>query len=459
MEKMKISELADLCGGTLVAGDPALEIPGLSTDSRVIEEGYIFLALKGENFNGHTFAESALARGASGIIGQSDEVQRLKEGGNRRKGLIAVDETLAALHRLALAYRSKFDMPLVAITGSCGKTTTKDMLASILKENLKTVKTEGNLNNLIGAPLMLLRLDSETEAAVIEIASNAPGEIECLSRILSPTAAIITNIGPVHLEGFGTIEGVFKEKSAVLEHIRSGGFAVINNEDIGPEYISSIFEGKTITFGQDESADYFASEIRQDMKAGTEFLLNGEDSVRIPILGTHNVHNALAAIAAAKEFGIDIDTIREGLRDFPATAMRMETHAYKGATVINDAYNANPRAMRASISTIMAMPAERKILALGDMLELGAQSAVEHRSLGHYAGLSDPDQLYLVGEFKEECREGALKAGMQPERIHCCADVEEVGISLKYTLRPGDLVLLKGSRGIRMEDALQQLKE
>jgi len=456
---MTISELADLCGGNLVAGDPAREIPGLSTDSRAIEKGQIFLALKGEHFDGHRFAESALDKGASGIIGQSDELEKLAERVNRQTGLIAVDETLAALHRLALGYRSKFDMPLVAITGSCGKTITKDMLGSILGKTLRTVKTEGNLNNLIGAPLMLLQLASETEAAVIEIASNAPGEIECLSRILSPTAAIITNIGPVHLEGFGTIDGVFREKCSVLPHIRSAGFVVVNKEDMTPEQIDPIFKGKIITFGQEESADFFAGEIRQDIKAGTEFLLNNKEPIRIPILGTHNVHNALAAIAAATELGIDIDTIREGLREFPATAMRMEIQEYKGATIINDAYNANPRAMRASISTVMAMPAERRILVLGDMLELGTYSAVEHRSLGHYAGLSGPDQLYLVGDFKDESREGALEAGMQSERIHCCNDVEDIGTSLKYTLHSGDLVLLKGSRGMRMEDALQPLKE
>jgi len=459
LDKLKISELAELCGGILLAGDAAAEARGVSIDSRTLREGEIFLALKGERFNGHDFAGAALENGAACIIGQRSGLEALAGDSARMAAFIAADEPLDALHRLARNYRRRFDIPLVAITGSCGKTTTKDMLAAILGKTRRVVATEGNLNNLIGAPLMLLRMDSDTEVAALEIASNAPGEIDTLAEILSPTAGIITNIAPVHLEGFGTIDGVFAEKSSMITHIRDGGFLVVHADDVPTERVRPMFDGEIITFGMNDAADYFAIDIKQDIETGSQFLLNGEHALAIPIVGEHNVLNALAAAAAAERLGADIDSICAGLEEFATSGMRMQVLRHRGATIINDAYNANPRAMHEAIATILNAPAQRRILALGDMLELGDGARSEHSSLGKHVGGSGIDLLYVCGEFAGDVAAGAVEAGMQAERVYRCEDAEEIATSLKYILRDGDLLLVKGSRGMRMERVVDLIIE
>lgn len=459
MDKLTIGELAGLCNGNLVTGDPGASALGVSIDSRTIQSGQAFLAIEGERFNGHDFVMAALEKGAACVVGSRPKLERMVDADSQSACLIGVDEPLDALQRLAQNYRKKFEIPLVAVAGSCGKTTTKDMLAAMLAQTRDVVATEGNLNNLIGAPLMLLRMGSNTEVAVLEIASNAPGEINRLARILSPTAGIITNIGPVHLEGFGTIEGVFKEKSSMIPHIRPGGFVVIYDEDVPPERVRAMFDGEIVTFGLKERADFFAADIRQDIDTGTRFLLNGEYEISIPILGEHNVLNAIAAIAAATRLGADMGAIRAVLEKFSASAMRMELSEYRGASIINDAYNANPRAMRESIATILKASAARKILALGDMLELGTQAVTAHRSLGQYIGRAGIDLLYTYGEFGGEVVDGAIEAGMQAERAYRCESAEEIATSLKYLLREGDLLLVKGSRGMRMERVIELILE
>ncbi|MBI5117026.1 UDP-N-acetylmuramoyl-tripeptide--D-alanyl-D-alanine ligase [Candidatus Poribacteria bacterium] len=457
MEKMTISESACLFGGNLLSGDPSRKVSGVSTDSRAVGKGELFLALKGDRFDGHDFAEAALNRGAEGVVGESGRLMELTGRVNGRACLIAVSDTLSALHSFARGYRSRFDIPLVAVTGSCGKTTTKDMLGAILSRTRETVATEGNLNNLIGAPLTLLRIGAGTQAAVIEIATNAPGEIGRLARTVSPTAGIITNIGPVHLEGLGSIEGVFNEKCSLVPNISPSGFLVIHEEDIPADRVRSMFGGAIVTFGLRESADFHAAQIRQEAGMGSSFLLNGKDTIRIPVVGEHNVVNALAAIAAAVQLGVSIDDIRSGLAGFSSGGMRMEFLRFRGATIINDAYNANPRAMRESISTVMAMPARRRILVIGDMLELGEYAHDAHHSLGQYIGQEKPDLLYVRGEHSPEVRDGALESGMQPERVYCCAGAGEIAASLRYILGPDDLLLVKGSRGMRMEEVIEIL--
>jgi UDP-N-acetylmuramoyl-tripeptide--D-alanyl-D-alanine ligase len=454
---MTISESADLFGGRLMSGDPSGEISGVSADSRAVGKGELFLALRGDRFDGHDFAEAALNKGAAGVVGETGRLTELAGRVNGRAGLIAVGDTLSALHTFARGYRSRFNIPLVAVTGSCGKTTTKDMLAAILSETRETVKTEGNLNNLIGAPLMLLRIGARTQAAVIEIATNAPGEIGRLAQTVSPTAGIITNIGPVHLEGLGSIEGVFNEKCSLIPNISSSGFLVIHEEDIPADRVRAMFGGAIVTFGLRESADFHATQIQQEADTGSTFLLNGKDPVRIPVVGEHNVVNALAAIAAAVQLGMSIDGIRSGLARFSSGGMRMELLKFRGSTIINDAYNANPRAMRESISTVMAMSANRRILVIGDMLELGEYARDAHHSLGQYIGQGKPDLLYLRGEHSAEVRDGALEGGMQAERVYCCAGAGEIAASLKYILGPDDLLLVKGSRGMRMEEVIEIL--
>jgi UDP-N-acetylmuramoyl-tripeptide--D-alanyl-D-alanine ligase len=425
---MTTGELAEMCGGALVAGDPARVTQGVSIDSRTIEKDEFFLAIEGHRFNGHDFAEIAVEQGAAGVIGRPGKLADLAARLARPAGLIEVGDPLAALHELARSYRAKFDIPIVAVAGSCGKTTTKDMLASILGQTKSVVATQGNLNNFVGVPLTLLRIGAGAEAAVLEIASNAPGEIERLAWVIAPTAGIITNIGPVHLEGFGDMEGVFKEKSSLAPHVSSEGFLV-------------------------------ATDIKQEIGGGAEFTLNGAKTLRIPLVGAHNVLNALAAIAAATRLGVEPDLIRAGLERFSAQPMRMEVSRYRGAAIVNDAYNANPRAMREAISTVTDAPAKRKILALGDMLELGEFSVVAHRSLGQFIARAGVDLLYACGEFAGEIVVGAMEAGMQAERVLRCDGPDEIAASLKYILGDGDILLVKGSRGMRMERIVQLLSE
>jgi UDP-N-acetylmuramoyl-tripeptide--D-alanyl-D-alanine ligase len=454
---MTLTDLAALCGGTLLRGDPSTAVGGISIDSRTVRKGELFLALVGERFDGHDFAKAALSRGAAGIIGTRGRLLDLAQTVDNGAGLIGVDDTLAALHSLASGYRARFRIPLIAVTGSCGKTTTKDMLAAILARTRKTLKTEGNLNNLIGAPLMLLRLDRTVEAGVIEIASNAPGEIGTLARILAPTGGVITNVGPVHLEGLGSIDGVFAEKRSLIPHISRDGFLVIG-EGIQTKRVCGIFEGKIITFGARKS-DFRATRIRQSIKEGTEFLLNGKEPIRIPIPGAHNVRNALAAIAAATQLGAGIDSIREALAGVTPGNMRMQTLTIRGVTIVNDAYNANPLSMRESIATVTAMPAARRVLVLGGMLELGEYAREEHRLLGRYIGPLKVDLVCLKGEFSPAIVEGAIEGGMREERLRICADAKEIADSLRGFLRAGDLVLVKGSRGMRMEEVIRLLQE
>jgi UDP-N-acetylmuramoyl-tripeptide--D-alanyl-D-alanine ligase len=270
---------------------------------------------------------------------------------------------------------------------------------------------------------------------------------------------IITNIGPVHLEGFGTIKGVFREKISLIPHIRSGGTLVIHQEDVPEDRIASTFDGTLVTFGFKESADFYAVGIEQDINRGTEFLINGKEKLLIPVLGEHNVLNALAALAAAKQLGASMGAIAQGLATFSASAMRMQICKYHGATILNDAYNANPRAMREAILTAVSIPAERRIFAFGDMLELGEHAHEAHFSLGRHIGGVNPDFLFLVGTFSDDVRDGALEAGMQPDRLYCCNDTGEIATSLRTLLRTGDLLLVKGSRGMRMENVIQRLIE
>lgn len=456
---MSVGEIARLAGGKLLCGDARTIADGISTDSRSLRAGHVFLALKGDRFDGHDFLKEALQKSAAGVIGEADKLSDMTRAADSRAALITVGDTLSALHTLARNYRSKFDIPIVAVTGSCGKTTTKDMLASILSQFRTTLKTEGNLNNFIGTPLMLLRMDSTTQAAVLEIASNAPGEIRKLAEVVQPTAGIITNIAAAHLEGLGSLEGVLEEKCSLLPFISPSGFLVTNREEVPLERARSMFSGKIITVGAREPADFYATDVRQDLRAGVVFRLNGKEMIRLPIAGMHNVMNALAAIAAAVQLGVDPETLQKGLDAFSPASMRMQICACRGATIINDAYNANPRAMRESISTVLSMQAERRILVLGDMLELGKYSRDEHRLLGRYVADTKTDLLYLRGEFAGQVEEGALEGGMQAERIYRCETPDEIAASLKYILRPGDLVLVKGSRGMQMEKVVQHLSE
>ncbi|MDC4224887.1 MAG: UDP-N-acetylmuramoyl-tripeptide--D-alanyl-D-alanine ligase [Candidatus Manganitrophus sp.] len=384
-----------------------------------------------------------------------------------------MDDPLAALQALATWHRMRFDVPLIGVTGSNGKTTTKEMIAAILSRRGPVLKTEGNLNNHLGLPLSLLRLDAAHRAAVLEIGISLKGEMRRLCEIARPTVGLITNIGPAHLEFLGSLEGVAEEKGSLFEAVRSGGTAVINLNDPHLSSWEKRFSNNLgnkapaeWTFALDAPADVTATEIRPE---GSEigFLLTlrrtGEAGrILLATSGRHQVANALGAAAVACALGYRLEEIREGLAAFRPVALRAEVLAADGKTILLDAYNANPASMKAALEMLAAFPrregaASRKIALLGDMLELGTFSAAAHRETGAAAAQNGIDLLIAVGQWAGAMAEGARQAGMAGEKMAAYADLPSLQKEFLTSIRKGDVLLIKGSRGMRMETVLPWL--
>jgi UDP-N-acetylmuramoyl-tripeptide--D-alanyl-D-alanine ligase len=468
-------------------GNASAEVTGVSIDTRTIRPGDLFVAIKGPRFDGHDFVAQALDQGASGAVVSHSEF-KVREGAWRplldRHFLILVDEPLAALQTFATWRRMRFDLPLIGVTGSNGKTTTKEMIAAILSRRGAVLKTEGNLNNHIGLPLSLLRLNASHRAAVLEMGISLKGEMRRLCEIARPTIGLITNIGPAHLEFLRSLEGVAEEKGALFEAVRANGTAVINLND---PYLAPWEKRLSMkwTFAIDAPADVTATEVRPEMvaalpvlenvgathasplqKAGIGFLLTlhrtGEAGrVHLATPGRHQVANALGAAAVAASLGYRLDEIREGLAAFRPVALRAEVLEVDGKTILLDAYNANPASMKAAIEMLAAFPrregASRKIALLGDMLELGGFSEPAHREIGESATRNGIDLLIAVGRWAGAMAEGARQAGMSDEKIWAYADLPSLQKEFLSYLRKGDLLLIKGSRGMRMETVLPWL--
>lgn len=449
-------------------GDASSEVSGASIDTRTIRPGDLFVAIKGPRFDGHDFVAAALERGASGaVVSGSEWVLRERAWGPflDRHFLILVEDPLAALQSLATWHRMRFDLPLIGVTGSNGKTTTKEMIAAILSRRGPVLKTEGNLNNHLGLPLSLLRLDAAHRAAVLEIGISLKGEMRRLCEIARPTVGLITNIGPAHLEFLGSLEGVAEEKGALFEAVRAGGTAVINLND---PHLSSWEKrlSNRWTFAMDAPADVTATEIRPEA-SGIGFLLTlhrtGEAGrILLATSGRHQVANALGAAAVACALGYRLEEIREGLAAFRPVALRAEVLAADGKTILLDAYNANPASMKAALEMLAAFPrregaASRKIALLGDMLELGTFSASAHRETGAAAAQNGIDLLIAVGQWAGAMAEGARRAGMAGEKVAAYADLASLQKEFLTYIRKGDVLLIKGSRGMRMETVLPWL--
>jgi len=468
-----VAELLAATGGVLRAGAVA-EASGVSTDSRTLARGELFVALAGPReqpvrtvLDGHRFLGDALRRGAWGVLVEEQALQREEVAREVAawpgRAVIAVPDSLAALGDLAAYHRRRMPARVVGITGSNGKTTTKEMTATIAAERWRVLRSEGNLNNLVGLPLTLLGLEPGDEVAVVELGMSHAGEIRRLAAIAAPQVGVVTNIGPVHLEGVGNLEGVAAAKSEILEGIAPGGTAVLNADDPATPALAARWSGRLVTFGLGATADVRAEEI-ETAPHGTDFtlvLVDGERSrVRLPWIGEHNVRNALAAAAAAWCLGADGSQIRAGLEKARPAPMRFEIGTIPpGVTVVNDAYNANPASMRAALAAFSRLPvAGRRALVLGDMLELGAAATAEHRELGRAAAAAAPALLLAVGAFATEVAAGARTAGLSPAAIATAPDAEAAAALLAAWLRPGDLLLLKGSRGVRLERVLERLR-
>jgi UDP-N-acetylmuramoyl-tripeptide--D-alanyl-D-alanine ligase len=456
-------EVLETTGGTLMRGDAHRTFRALGTDSRApLPEG-LFIPLRGDRFDGHDFLLAAVEGGASGI---------LLEKGMKGKGdgvpdgiaVIRVQDTLRALGDLARHWRRKFTLPVAAVTGSSGKTTTKEMLAAIAGITKRVLKTEGTRNNLVGLPLTLLELREDHELAVVEFGTNHPGEIARLTAIAEPDLGIITNTGTAHLEGLGSLKAIQAEKADLFVFMKQTGVAIINLDDEAAGMLGRRWSGKTVTFGLGKGgrADVMAEGVVPQGAAGTAFTLKLPDRtvrVRLPAPGVHNVANALAAAAAAAALGCDADLIRRGLEAFRPAPRRMEIHPLgNGAYLIDDTYNANPASVQEAMKTLADLRGEGgSLVILGDMLELGESAAEMHERVGAFAASSGVRALFTRGRYAEAVARGARREGMPPEKIHIFTGVDEILAYVRLRVKKGDWILVKGSRQAHMEEVAAEI--
>ncbi|MFH0811989.1 MAG: UDP-N-acetylmuramoyl-tripeptide--D-alanyl-D-alanine ligase [Pseudomonadota bacterium] len=456
--RLTITWLVEAIQGRLLQGGPEGGYPGISTDSRSIRPGEFFWALKGERFDGHDFLREVRDKGASGVV---IERGRAVPEMNEAMVIIEVDDTLWALGECAAHYRRLYDIPIVAVTGSNGKTTTKEMIVSILSTKRQVLKTKGNLNNLIGLPLSLLNLSPKHDVGVVELGMNRRGEIARLTEIVNPTVGVITNIGPVHLEYLKSVEAVAEAKGELFQKMSSQSTAVINNDDPMVEKMSRDFPGEKVTFGMKHPADVGAENIKSMGFEGITFDLRIREKtfpIYFPIIGEHNIMNALAAAAAVMAVGEDPEMIVRGLEHFTNLSLRQEVVTVGDTiTLINDAYNANPISMQTALKTFSQLKGSaRGIVVLGDMLELGGWSIRLHRELGKQVAQSGINHLLLLGNYASAVREGAIAGGISPECIVIGKDHQQLTDILEGLLNQGDWVLVKGSRKMEMEKIVKK---
>jgi len=449
----EIGKVAEVIGACLLQGDPGIPVSGVSTDSRSVRAGELFFALRGERHDGHDFAAQAVDRGAAGVV--VSRPLSLAAGA----GVLLVEDTLKALQTLAAWWREACRVPVVGVTGSTGKTTTKDMIAAVLGVRMPVWKTPGNLNNEIGLPLTLLGLEPGTGVAVVEMAMRGPGEIATLCDIARPTAGVVTNIGETHLERLGTVDAIARAKGELLAAIGPEGFALVHAESPYAEREAARCRGRVRYFGRRPGVDFRLVDWRPE-GYGTRFtaeVAGRAAECALPVPVEHNVLNALAAIGVGFEMGLSTDEIAEGLRRVSLSAMRLEIRPWGRGEIINDAYNANPASTRAALAVLSGLAGGRtRVAVLGDMLELGPRAEAGHREVGE-AAARHADYLVAVGDLSRYTAEGALAAGLPPERVFWCADREQAAGVLQDLLRGDELVLVKGSRGMRMEEIVARL--
>jgi UDP-N-acetylmuramoyl-tripeptide--D-alanyl-D-alanine ligase len=446
-----VGDLARDCGGTL-RGDPAIRVSGVSTDTRRLEAGRLFVAIRGATFDGHRFVSDAVARGAPAVLVCADEVDA------QGAAVIRVEDTVVALGALAKARRARFDGPVIAVTGSNGKTTTREMCASILEAaGHRTRRSPGNYNNEIGLPLSILALAEGDTALVVELGMNHPGEIDALGEIAAPTVGAITQIAPAHLGPMGSVEAIARAKGELLERIRPGGVAVLNADDARVMAQSTRFGGRVIRFGTAREAEVRADAI-ESTPEGTRFELatrGGTVGVELRAPGRHLVWNALCATAAAWAAGIRDDELLDaacaGLARFRPVPGRLTlSRTPEGVTILDDSYNANPISVEAALRALAEVQgAARRIAVLGDMLELGPESPSLHARTGEAAARSGVDLLVAVGDQSRETASAARRGGI--EEVLEVADAKAAAALVCDRVRSDDAVLVKGSRGMRLE--------
>jgi len=434
-----------------------VSVSGVTIDSRKIEKGNLFIPFKGENVDGHRFVEDAISRGAAAALWQKDVPNPPVH-----LPILIVEDTLIALQELARNYRQQLTVKVLGITGSNGKTTTKDMVASLLGQEFKVQKTEGNFNNHIGLPLTILRLKEETEIAILEMGMSSRGEIEFLSKLAQPDAVIITNIGESHLLDLGSREAIADAKLEIILGLQNEGLIVYHGDEPLLQERLAAYDGngKLQTFGRSQQNDLYPVEITQT-SAGNTFTTNRSAlAFNLPVLGTHNVLNALASMLAAQFFGVSYEKMNDGFASLKLTNMRMElVEGTEGINIINDAYNASPTSMKAAIELISNLEGyERKILVLGDMLELGPLEEKYHYQIGSQLDEDKVDYVFTYGKLGAYMAEGAKKV-LGEERVFTFESKENIASKIKQLVRPNaTLVLVKASRGMKLEEVVTFLQ-
>ncbi len=449
MPTLTFAQLADMIGGRLIQGAETTA-SSVVIDSREVKADSVFFAIQGERLDGHQFLLQALQTARGAVV---------KDVPQTDKAIVQVDDTTEALQRLASAIRDRYEFLLIGITGSAGKTTTKEMIATLVGTERRTHKSWGNFNNQIGAPLCLDNMPDGAEVVVSEMGMNHAGEIAQIAGLMRPDVGVYTNIAPVHIEFFGTIEKIAAAKRELLENVREGGTIVINHDNEHVVRISEGFAGRKISYGIDHAADYRAANIRERGLLGTRFTLEAEGSTReldLVLPGRHNLENLLAAIATARAVGISWEGIERGVREVKPAYHRGVIIEVRGATIYDDTYNSNPYALKSALELMtQAETRGRRIAVIGDMLELGEQELDFHRESGRAIPKSI-DVVVGVGKRTHALLEGAHEAGLS--ELHHFDDAQSAGEFLKREIRDGDLVLIKGSRGVGLDKAVALLE-
>jgi len=454
MNFLTLSQIAQFAGGSLSAGDARVVIKKVSTDSRTLKPGELFVALRGENFDGHNFIESAAKAGATGAIVESTWNRKI----SHNFALIQTKDTLQAYQQLAANYRKSLALKVVAITGSNGKTSTKDFTAAVLARRFRVTKTEGNFNNHVGLPRTILEATSRDEIGVWEIGMNHPGEIAALAKLAAPDVAIITNIGVAHIEFIGSREKIAEEKGALAEAVGTEGTVILNSDDSFSRSIALRARGKVVLAGT-SAGTIRASEINQT-ESGTDFTITeGAHRCRalVYVPGVHMVQNALLAVAAGRVFGVSLEDCAAGLAAAPLAKARLQIKQIGGVEFIDDSYNANPDSMKAALRTLAELPADgKRIAVLGEMRELGDELERGHREVGETAATLKIDQLIAIGDVAAAIADAAKHAGLEKTAI--VASTSEAAELLSEIAAPGDLVLVKGSRLARTERVIEAFR-
>ncbi len=456
------AEILEATKGDLLCGDIKHTFEGVSIDSRTISANELFIAIKGNVYDGHSFVSNVITGGVRGLIISKDEIRDPAGTDWQDKGIVCVvvSDTTKALGDLASFNRRRTDVSVVAITGSNGKTTTREMTASVVSTRYKTLSTKGNFNNEIGLPLTLLDLKNSHQWAVLELGTNSPGEIDRLGEICIPDIGVITNIGLAHLEGLGSIEGVMNAKGELLKRIKPEGTAVLNADDSRVLYLSTKTSRKVLYFGLSEDARIKALDVNETTTGISFTLVLPEERIpiKLRVHGGFMVSNALAAASVGYIIGLSSEEIKAGLEYFQPVKGRINIFDVRGVHIIDDTYNANPDSMEAAIRILSSLKGNsRGILVAGDMLELGEHAESMHRKIGAMSARSNIARLYITGEFAEAVANGAGKEDKNSMDIFIGAR-EEILEDLKKSLLPGDWVLVKGSRAMGMEKIVEGLR-